>query len=439
MSTGTETASSISAGSASKPRFGSTFRALRHRDFRLFWIGQAVSTTGTWMQGTGQAWLVLQLTNSPFALGTVTMFQTLPVMFFGLFGGVVADRFPKRQLLLFTQTVMLIQAMLLAYLTWSGQIQLWHLYGMALILGVMNALDNPARQTFVSELVGVEDLPNAVALNSMVFNAARLLGPALGGVTIAVLGVAGCYFLNGATFLGTIFGLLMMHARPAAAALRDNRRGAMILQVRDGLRYVVTTPEVCFVMILMAVIGTFGYNFAVILPLIATYVLNAEPSAFGLLSSAIGVGSLLASVVIARHNTPTRKRILFGAIGFSSLLLGLSLTSSWLLLLPLLVVLGGFSILFSSTANVLLQTLTPPNLRGRVMSIYMLTFMGSAPIGSMVIGTLAEKQGVPVAVADQAIICFLGIAAALLYQRRRMGEALVPEIETARAEVATAR
>lgn len=438
MSTGTETAPSGAAEPASKARFGQTFRALRHRDFRLFWMGQAVSTTGTWMQGTGQAWLVLQLTNSPLALGGVTMFQTLPVMFFGLFGGVVADRFPKRQLLLFTQTVMMLQALLLAYLTWSGQIELWHLYGMALILGVMNALDNPSRQTFVSELVGVEDLPNAVALNSMVFNAARLLGPALGGITIAVMGVAGCYFLNSATFLGTIVGLLLMHTRASVAAPRDSRRGAMILQVRDGLRYVVTTPEVCFVMILMAIIGTFGYNFAVILPLIATYVLNAEPSAFGLLSSAIGVGSLLASVVIARNNTPTRQRILFGAIGFTSLLLGLSLTSAWVVMLPLLVVLGGFSILFSSTANVRLQTLTPPALRGRVMSIYMLTFMGSAPIGSMVVGTLAEKQGVQLAVADMSGICFLGIAAALLYLRRiRLAES--PEVETLRAEVVTAR
>src|SRR3954468_14284370 len=206
MSTGSEAASNRSARPTRKPGFGQTFKALRHRDFRLFWIGQAVSTTGTWMQGTGQSWLVLQLTNSPFALGTVTMFQTVPGMIFGLFGGVVADRFPKRQLLLFTQSVMLIQAMLLAYLTWTGQIQLWHLYVMALVLGVMNALDNPARQTFVSELVGVEDLPNAVALNSMVFNVARLLGPAFGGVTIALAGVAGCFFLNALSFVATIGG-----------------------------------------------------------------------------------------------------------------------------------------------------------------------------------------------------------------------------------------
>jgi len=386
------------------------------------------------MQSTGQAWLVLQLTNSPLALGTVTMFQTVPVMLFGLFGGVVADRFPKRKLLLFTQTIMMIQALLLGALTLSGQIQLWHLYVMALILGVMNALDNPSRQTFVSELVGVEDLPNAVALNSMAFNTARLVGPALGGITIALVGVAGCYFLNASTFLATIVGLLMMHVRPALAK-RDARRGAMIHQVRDGLRYALTTPEVCFVMILMAAIGTFGYNFNVVLPLLATYVLNAEPSAFGLLSSAIGVGSLLSSVVIARNNTPSRKRILFGAVGFSSLLMSLAFTSSWLMMMPLLVILGGFSILFSSTANVRLQTLTPPNLRGRVMSIYMLTFMGSAPIGGLVIGTLAEKQGVQMAVAEMAGLCFLGIAAALIYLRRVVVTRPLDETEVLSAEV----
>jgi len=304
----------------------------------------------------------------------------------------------------------------------------------------MNALDNPSRQTFVSELVGVEDLPNAVALNSMVFNAARLIGPALGGVTIALVGVAGCYFLNASTFLATIVGLLLMHARPAAATARDARRGAMILQVRDGLRYVIMTPEVCFVIILMAAIGTFGYNFNVILPLLATYVLNAEPSAFGLLSSAIGVGSLLASLVIARNNQPTSRRIVFGGAGFSLLLLGLSLTSSWIVMLPMLVVLGGFSIVFSSTANVRLQTLTPPALRGRVMSIYMLTFMGSAPIGSMVVGTLAEKQGVRMAVAEMAGICLLGIVLALIYRQRvLMNGAAAPEIERLRPEAAAAR
>jgi MFS family permease len=431
MSTGEETATPATARrfaiSAPTIGYGETFRALRHRDFRLFWVGQAVSTSGTWMQQTGQAWLVLQLTNSPFALGGLMMFQTLPVMILGLFGGVIADRFPKRKLLLFTQSVMLSLALLLGFLTWTGQITLWQIYAAALTLGVMNAMDNPSRQTMVSELVPDVDLPNAVALNSMAFNIARLIGPAIGGVTIALVGVAGCYFLNASTFIATIVGLLMLHARPAAPA-PDARRGAIILQVREGLRYALTTPEVCLVIIVMAAIGCFGYNFAVILPLIAQYILNAEPAAFGLLSSAIGVGSLIGSVVIARHGEATRKRLLTGAVGFSLLLLGLALSSSWIVMLPLLVVLGVFSILFSSTANIRLQKLTPPHLRGRVMSIYMLLFMGSAPIGSLVVGTLAEQQGVRVAIAEMAGICLLGVAAALLYLRRmRIAEADAPE------------
>src|SRR5918911_4826607 len=194
MSAQDQTVISTTAGPLSRmwPRigYGQTFRALRHRDFRLFWTGQAVSTSGTWMQQTGQAWLVLQLTNSPLALGAVTMFQSLPVMILGLFGGVIADRFPKRKLLLFTQTVMLTQALLLAFLTWTGQIALWHIYAAALILGIMNAMDNPSRQTMVSEVVPDVDLPNAVALNSMAFNMARLVGPALGGITNALVGVA---------------------------------------------------------------------------------------------------------------------------------------------------------------------------------------------------------------------------------------------------------
>jgi len=418
--------------------FGQTFRALAHRDFRLFWTGQAISTSGTWMQQTGQAWLVLQLTNSPFALGTVMMFQSLPVMLLGLFGGVIADRFPKRKLLLFTQSVMLSLALMLAFLTWTGMIQLWQIYAAALTLGIMNALDNPSRQTMVSELVPDADLPNAVALNSMAFNMARLVGPALGGVTIAVVGVAGCYFLNASTFLATIAGLLLIRARPAIPT-PDARRGAMILQVREGLRYALTTPEVFLVVIVMAAIGCFGYNFAVILPLIAQFVLNADPAAFGLLSSAIGVGSLIGSVAIARQGEPTRKRLLVGAVGFSLLLLGLAFSSAWVVMLPLLVVLGVFSILFSSTANIRLQKLTPPHLRGRVMSIYMLLFMGSAPIGSMVVGVLAEKQGVQMAVAEMAGICLIGVAAALLYLRRMQAAGLADtETETVRGGVVTA-
>ncbi len=397
-----------------------TFRALHHRDFRFFWTGQVVSNTGSWMQSIAQAWLILQLTDSPLALGTLTMLQALPVLLFGLFGGVIADRFPKRTLLLFTQTTMLVQASALAFLTYTEQIQIWQLYLLALSLGVLNALDNPTRQTLVSELVPAEDLPNAVALNSLMFNTSRLLGPAIGGVTIAVVGVAGCFLLNAISFVGVIFSLTMIRARSTAPAV-DNRRGAVILQVREGLRYALTTPDVLFVVILMAAIGCFGYNFQTILPLIAQYVLQADAASFGLLMSSMALGSVAAALLMASRGAVTRRRIFVGAVGFSLLLFCVSFASSWLVLLPLLTLLGAFSIIFSSSANVHLQTVTPPALRGRVMSIYTLLFLGSTPIGSMVVGTLAEHQGVQVAIGEMALVCMIGVAAAAVYARRSGG------------------
>jgi MFS family permease len=405
------------APSRLRQRLSVTFRALSHRDFRYFWTGQVISNTGSWMQSIAQAWLILRMTDSPLALGTLTMLQALPVLLLGLFGGVIADRFPKRTLLLFTQTAMLVQAGALAFLTYTEQIQIWQLYTLALSLGVMNALDNPTRQTLVSELVPAEDLPNAVALNSLMFNTSRLLGPAVGGVTIALVGVAGCFFLNAISFIGVIYSLLMIRARATAPAV-DKRRGAVLLQVRDGLRYALTTPDVLFIVILMAAIGCFGYNFQTILPLIAEYVLQADAASFGLLLSAMALGSVAAALMMASHSTVTRRRIFIGAGGFSLLLFCVSFASSWLVLLPLLVLLGGFSILFSSSANVHLQVVTPPALRGRVMSIYTLLFLGSTPIGSMVVGTLAEHQGVQVAISEMALVCIAGVAAAAVYARR---------------------
>jgi MFS family permease len=404
-----------------RQRVGHTFRALHNRDFLYFWLGQIVSNTGTWMQSIAQAWLILQLTNSPLALGTLTMLQALPVLLLGLFGGVIADRFPKRKLLLFTQTMMCLQALALGILTYTEQIQVWQLYALALSLGTLNALDNPTRQTLVSELVPPTDLPNAVALNSLSFNTSRLIGPAVGGITIAVVGVAGCFLLNAASFLGVITSLLLIRARPTAPAI-DRRRGAVILQVREGLRYAATTPDVLFVVILMSAIGCFGYNFQTILPLIAEYVLNAEPASFGLLTSSMALGSVASALLMASRGRVTRRRIFVGAIGFSLLLFSVPFASSWAVLIPLLVLLGAFSILFGSSANVHLQTVTPPALRGRVMSIYTLLFLGSTPIGSMVVGTLAEKQGVQVAIAEMAVLCLLGVTAGLVYLSRVRGQ-----------------
>ncbi|MCA1724116.1 MAG: MFS transporter [Thermomicrobia bacterium] len=403
-------------GRAPRPPLKQAFRALRNPNYRLFWFGQVISMVGTWMQRIGQAWLVLRLTNSPLALGIVTACQTLPVLLLALFGGVIADRMPKRRVLVITQGIMLVQASVLAVLTAGGWIRLIDLYILAAVLGTASALDNPTRQAFVKEMVGPEDVPNAVALNSIVMNTARLVGPALGGLTIAAIGVAGCFTLNAVSFLGAIGALLLMRPDRFYEVLSP-ARGKMFAQIGEGLRYVVRTPDIALVMLLMGVIGTFGYNFTVLLPLIAQYVLHAGPIGFGALTSAMAVGSLIAAFGIAYSGRVTQRTLLTGAAGFSVLLLCLALTSIWAVTIAVLVALGLFSIVFTTTANSRLQILTPPQLRGRVMSLYTMLFLGSTPIGSLVLGTLAQRQGVQVAVGEVAILCGLGTVGGLLYIR----------------------
>lgn len=421
----------VPAAKAPRPPLKQAFRALHNTNYRLFWSGQVISMVGTWMQRIAQAWLVLRLTDSPLALGIVTACQTLPVLLLALFGGVVADRVPKRRLLVITQTVMLVQAAILAVLTAGGWIHLVHLYILAAVLGTATALDNPTRQAFVKEMVGPDDVPNAVALNSLVMNTARLIGPALAGITIAVIGVTGCFTLNAVSFLAVIGGLLLM--RPERLYEMVNPpRGKVLGQIGEGLRYVARTPEIALVMLLMGVIGTFGYNFTVILPLIARYVLNSGSIGFGALTSAMAVGSLFAALGIAYTGKVSQRTLLIGAAGFSVLLLFLALSSLWVTTILVLVALGAFSIVFSTTANSRLQIITPPQLRGRVMSLYTMLFLGSTPIGSLALGFLAEHQNVRVAVGEVAVICGLGTLARLWYIRRHRGVSsgiVAPEAE----------
>ncbi len=408
-----------------------TFRALRNRNYRLFWMGQIISTVGTWMQRIALAWLVLDLTDSAFALGLVTTFQTLPVLFLSLFGGVIADRFPKRSLLLVTQSAKLVQSVALAALVAAGAANLPAIYALAAALGIANAIDSPARQSFVKELAGPEDLPNAIALNSIVFNTARLLGPALGGLTIAAVGVAGCFTINAVSFLAVLAGLAMM--RPAELFdVPAATRGRMLAQIGEGIRYAARTPEIVVVLLLMAVIGTFGYNFTVILPLVAKYVLHTGPVGFGILTSSMAVGSLTAAVGIAYSGRVSQRTLLVGASGFPVLLTGLALSTWWPTTVAVLVTLGLFSIIFSATANSRLQMLSLPEYRGRVMSFYTLLFMGSTPIGSLVIGTLAEHQGVRLAIFELALVCAAGVVAGYLYIRARASEPADPAVQQRR-------
>ncbi|MHB8575973.1 MAG: MFS transporter [Dehalococcoidia bacterium] len=409
--------SSIQGTASNKPPLGRTFKAFGNRNYQLYWFGQFFSQVGTWMQSTALAWLVLSLTKSPFALGTVITVQFMPILLFALFGGVVADRVPKRKLLLTTQCVLLVQALVLATLTATGLIQLVLVYVLAAVQGTANAMDNPARQAFVVEMVGPEDLPNAIALNSTQLQLSRLLGPALGGIAIATIGVAGCFYLNAASFLAVIGGLIAMNPSrffPGGAL----QKGNPLRQVRDGIGYAVTTPDIALVLLTLAALGTFGYNFSVFMPLIAKFVLHSGAVGFGILSSAMAVGSVVATLAIAYRGTATRRSLLIGGAGFSLLLFGVALSHWWLLTIPLLVAMGFSSSVFSATSNSRIQLVTPSHLRGRVMGIYFLLFAGTTPIGSLIVGTLAEREGVSAAIAEMAAMCGLGVVLAFIYLRR---------------------
>jgi len=398
-------------------RLGRTFESLAIFNYRVFWLGQLVSVSGTWMQTTAQAWLVLKMTNSPLALGTVTMLQFLPVTLLTLFGGVLADRLPKRKVVFCTQTVAALQALLLAFLVLTNTVQLWQIYALALLLGVVNAFDNPTRQAFVVELVGREHLQNAIALNSSLFNSARVIGPAIGGIVITAVGIGQAFLFNGLSFIPLIVGLLFL--RPGQFyAVPQPQRGNIFRQLGAGVRYAAGTPEVLLILMTMAVMGTFGYNFSTILPLIAKYVLHAGAFGLGILTSALGVGSLIAALGVASARR-TSHAVLLGAAALFSVVLLLVGLSPWLpLTLALLVLLGAASIVFSASANTRLQLTAPPELRGRVMSLYFLLFAGTTPIGGFLVGVLATRMGVGATTVLFGAICLCGVAGASLFARR---------------------
>jgi MFS family permease len=393
------------------------FSALAIRNYRLFWIGQLISLTGTWMQRTAQDWLVIQLTHSPFDLGLVTAFQFLPITLLTLVGGVFIDRWPKHRLLLITQIALLIQAAVFTVLVATGLIQIWHVYILAAVQGLVNAIGNPARQAFVPELVGRSRLVNAIALNSMLFNGARIVGPAVAGVLIANLGIPPALFLNAVSFLAVIGGLLLMdprafEIRPRAASGPVGRR------LLEGLRYVRQTPDVLLIMLLMGAIGTFGYNFSVVLPLVAGFLLKTSAAGFGGLSAFLGLGSLVAALTTAYARQVTPRRLVAGAATFSLLLGGVAASTHFALTALLLVALGFAGIIFTTTANTLLQLTVPDDLRGRVLSLYILLFAGTTPIGGFLIGSLSSMFGVSWALGICALLCLVGVAGALIYRQR---------------------
>jgi MFS family permease len=397
-------------------RFTSGFHALSIRNFRLYWIGQLISLIGTWMQTTAQSWLVYQLTNSAFALGLVTTLQFLPVMLFSLFGGVIADRVHKRNLMVITQSAFLIQATVFGVLVGTGVIQIWHIYILAIVQGVINAIDNPVRQALPVELVGHSDVSNAVALNSMLFNAGRIVGPAVAGIIIASAGIAPALYINAASFVAVIVALLMMN--PAQFVNHATRpRQHVVHELGEGLSYARRTPTVITILLVIGGIGTFGYNFSTVLPLLAGFVMHTDATGFGALSTALGIGSFIGATFVAYSHNISFKRLFIGSTAFTLLLVLLSQSS----LLPLseliLIVLGFAGILFTTTANTLIQTIVPDALRGRVMGLYVLLFVGSTPVGAFFTGTLATVIGVSPALLVEAVICAASLVIAGLYYR----------------------
>jgi MFS family permease len=398
-----------------------TFIALRHRNFRLFWFGQLISLIGTWMQSIGQAWLVLELTHSAWLLGVVGALQFLPVMLLSLFGGVLADRLPKRKVLLFTQSSAMLQATILWILVATGHVQIWEVLVLASLLGLTNSIDMPTRQAFVVEMVGREDLPNAIALNSSLFNMARVVGPGLGGLIIAWFGIAPLFLLNSISFIAVIIGLALikmneLHAQAKRLTSKGEAPKQSTMQsLREGLAYVVRTPSVLLVIAVIGVISLFGINFNVILPLFATDVLHAGAVGFGFLSASFGLGSLFSALWLAWGNRrPSVQHLLLAALAFSILEIFFALSHLYVLSLILIAAVGFAMIVFSATSNTALQTVTPDHLRGRVMSVYMVVFAGSVPLGNLFTGGLAHLYGAPIALLIgaglslvAAIVCWI--------------------------------
>jgi MFS family permease len=394
-----------------------TFRSMRSRNYRLYFYGQLISTSGTWMQSVALGWLVLRITGSGFAVGLITALQFLPMLLISTWGGVIADRFDKRRTLVMTQTGMAISAIGLAAVTLGGVAQLWMLYLLTFCSGSFNAIDNPVRQAFVSEMVGDEDLPNAVALNSAMFNTSRIIGPALGALVIKAVDVGPCFALNAVSFVAVIAGLLMMRpselfgGRPIARA-----KG----QIRDGLRYVWGNVELRSTILVMAVVGTLAFNFTVVMPVLAKFTFHGDAGTYGLLTALMGAGSMVGALATASRLRPSRKLLAGSCLAFGVTMTAAALAPTLLSEQILLLLVGASSITFMSTANSTCQLTSSPEMRGRVMALYGLVFLGSTPIGGPLVGWISQHLGprYGMAIGGVATIASALVAGSVLLRQR---------------------
>jgi MFS family permease len=422
-------ATSASSSSAPSSARGSMFSALRIRNYRLFWTGQLVSVTGTFMQGTAQQWLVLRLTHDPLALGVVGALQFGPMLFLGLFGGAIADRWPRRAVLVVTQSTAGALALALWLLTITGMVQIWHVFALALILGIVNAVDMPTRQSFVSELVPSERLINAVSLNSAQFNVARIAGPGLAGLLIALFDVPFLFLLNALSFLAVIVSLLMMRSSELVTAPHAPKTHgiARLRALGDGIRFIRSSRTLAITFLMVGIVGTFGFNFNVLLPLEARETLHADAIAFGLVSSSLGVGALIGALLLARRSGEPPNRLLVGtALTFGVFEIAVAFFTSQWIVMALIAGTGFAMSSFSASANTRTQLSSPPVLRGRVMSVYTTLFVGTTPIGNLLVSAVAAYWGVPMAWIISGVPCLLAALAAAWLWRRTPAAQIVP-------------
>ena len=371
------------------------FTSLQVPNFRLFFAGQVISLSGTWMQGVAQAWLVLDLTGSGTALGLVSSLQFLPVLLFGPMGGVLADRFDKRKVLYATQTAAAMLAAILGTVVATGVIEVWMVYVLAACLGLIQVVDNPTRMTFIHEMVGAENLTNAVSLNSVLVNVARVIGPGVAGALIVTVGLAPCFFINAVSYVAVLIALFLMNPSRLFRGERVARRRG---QLREGFRYVRATPEVLVPLIMMAVIGTLAYEFQVSLPLLARFTFHGDAGTFARMSVLMGAGAIVGGLITAASKRTSATVLAWTAGLFGAIQLLTAVAPTLALTYAALVLLGATSIRVISLGNATLQLAASPAMRGRVMALWSVAFLGSTPIGGPIVGWVGEHIGPRVAI-----------------------------------------
>ena len=383
---------------------GRMFSALRFRNYRIYVGSQVISFSGTWMQMIAQSWLVLELTGSGTALGTVMAMQFLPTLFLAPVGGMIADRFDKRWLIIGTQSVAGSLALLLGIVTLAGVVELWMVYAIAAGFGIVTAVDNPSRQTFVMEMVGPDDVTNAVTLNSVVVNAARAIGPAIGGVLIASVGIGQCFVANAASYGVVVIGLLLIRRSELHPSARSKRAPG---QLREGFRYAWSTPILRTTLVMLAIIGTLTYEFTTTLPLLSEFTFGAGASGLAAMTTLMGAGAVVGGLVVASLGAPTERRLVRIATAFGLAVLAVSVMPSLLGVYLLMPLVGAASVGMISVSNATLQLNSDPQLRGRVMALFSMSLLGSTPIGGPIVGAIGEH-------ISPRFSLFIGGAAALV-------------------------